>query len=106
MVYRERQLITVTGIDGWNEVVAVTEELNELCASRGWAQGTLFTRTAGRFNELCLEREFPDLATYERQGKEIEAEPGIGELFRRLDAIETEDTGYSELWEEATPVPD
>ena len=45
-------------------------------------------------------------ATLERENKEWMAEPGIGELMRRIDAIALEDPGHSELWEEATPVPD
>ena len=105
-MYRIRQLITVSDIDAWNEAIAIVEETNELCVSKGWAQGVVFTRSFGRFNELCLEIEYPDLATMEREDKELREEPGIGALLRRFDAIATEDPGYSELWEEATPVPD
>ena len=105
-MYRMRQLITVSDLDGWNEAIATVEELNKLCASNGWAQGVVFTRSFGRFRELCLEIEYPDLATMEREDKELREEPGIGALLRRFDAIATEDPGYSELWEEATPVPD
>jgi hypothetical protein len=107
-MYRERQILTVMGIDGWNEAVAVAEEINKLCASKGWTQGTVLTRTVGRFNELSFEFEFPDLTTYERERKEWMAEPGIGDLMRRIDAIPTvgQDPGYSELWEEAELVPD
>ena len=103
-MYRERQLITVSDLDGWNEVVAIVEESNKLCATKGWTQGTLYTRTIGRFNELCLEREFPDLATYERETKAWETEPHLESLFRRMDAIKVEDPGYSEMWQEAVPV--
>lgn len=104
-MYRERLLLTVSDIDAWNECVAVTEEVNKLCASKGWSQGMLLTRTVGRFNELCFEFDYPDLATYERERQEWLAEPGIGALMRRIDGLRTEDPGYSELWEEATPVP-
>jgi hypothetical protein len=104
-MYRERLLITVSDIDAWNECVAITEEINKLCASKGWTQGTLLTRTVGRFNELCFESDYADLATYEREQKEWRAEPGIGALMRRIDSLSTEDPGYSELWEEANPVP-
>lgn len=107
-MYRERSVFTVLDIDGWNEAVALVDEVNKLCASKGWAQGTLFTRTVGRFNDLCLEFDYPDLATFERERNEWIAHPGIGEIMRRIDAIETvsQDPGYSELWEEAIPVPD
>jgi hypothetical protein len=105
-MYRMRQLFTVSDIDGWNEAIAILDEVNKLCASKGWAQGTFFSPTVGRFNELCLEFEYPDLATLERENKEWIEEPGIGKLMRRIDAIPLEDPGHSELWEEATPVPD
>jgi hypothetical protein len=42
----------------------------------------------------------------ERENKEWMEEPGIGKLMRRINDIATEDPGYSELWEEAVPVPD
>lgn len=103
-MYRERLLMTVSDIDGWNELCAIVEELNKLAASKGWTQGTLYTRTVGRFNELCLEREYPDLATLEREQREWEAESGLEPLYRRMDAIKKEDLGYSELWEQANPV--
>jgi hypothetical protein len=105
-MYRMRQLFTLSNIDAWNEGMALVEEINKLCASKGWAQATVFTRTVGRFGEVCLEIEFPDLATMERENKEWMEEPGIGKLMRRINDIATEDPGYSELWEEAVPVPD
>ena len=69
-MYRMRQLFTVSDIDGWNEGIALVDEVNKLCASKGWAQATLFSRTVGRFGEVCLEIEYPDLATMEREKKE------------------------------------
>ncbi len=33
-MYRERQILTVLGIDGWNEAVAIAEEVNKLCAAK------------------------------------------------------------------------
>ena len=105
-MYRFRQLLTVSDSDGWNEVVAVFDEAQKLAESRGWARGTLFTRTVGRFNELCLEIEYPDLATMQREQADWFAEPGIGELMRRLDSVKMEDIGYSELWEEASRLPE
>ena len=74
-MYRFRQLLTVSDVDGWNEVVAVYEEAQKLSDAKGWARGTLFTRTVGRFNELCLEIEYPDLATMERQQAECSQSP-------------------------------
>lgn len=103
-MYRHRQLLTVKDIDGWNEIVAITDDVNKLCAERGWTPGRLMTRAFGTFNEMCLEIDFPDLATFEREMKEWFSDPDAGALMRRLDAVPTHDTGYDELWMEAEPV--
>ena len=104
-MYRMRQLFTLSDIDGWNKAIAIVDEINKLCASKGWAQASVFTRTVGRFGEMCLEIDFPDLATMERENKEWMEDPD-----RQTDATYRCDrnrgSGYSELWEEATPVPD
>ena len=42
----------------------------------------------------------------ERENKECMEELGIGKLMRRIDAIATGGSGYSELWEEGHAVPD
>jgi hypothetical protein len=104
-MYRFRQVLRVSNIDAWNEAVGLVEEINKICETKGWMKGQLFTRTVGPFNELCVETEYQDLATFERENKEWLAEPGIGALIRRIDELATENPGYSELWEEATPVP-
>jgi hypothetical protein len=103
-VYRQRQFVTVKDLDGWNEIVSVVDDVNKLCAERGWTQGTLMTRTFGTFNELCLEIDFPDLATFESEMKAWMADPDTGPLMRRLDAVETATSGHDELWMEAEPV--
>lgn len=103
-MYRQRNIIIVSDLDSWNECVAIVEDLNKLCAERGWAQGTLWTRTIGTFNELSLEFEYPDLATFQRETDEFIRDPATRDLNRRIDALRTEGTGYSELWEEAQPV--
>lgn len=103
-MYRQRQFITVKDIDGWNEFVSLVDEVNKLCAERGWTQGTVMTRTFGTFNELCYEVDYPDLATFESEMKAWMADPDVAPLMRRLDAIPREGTGFDELWMEAEPV--
>ena len=69
-MYRMRQLFTLSKIDEWNEAIAIVDEVNKLCASKGWSQATVYTRTVGRFGEICIETEYPDLATLERENKD------------------------------------
>lgn len=103
-MYRHRLLLTVTDTDSWNEAVAIADAINKLCADNGWTQGTLMTRTVGRFNEMSFEFEYPDLTTFERESNAWIADPTAKDLGRRVDALQTQDPGYSELWEEAVSI--
>ncbi len=51
----------------FNDVLQVIDGLNELMRDRGWKEFTAWTTTVGKGNELILEAEYPDLATFERE---------------------------------------
>ncbi len=101
-MYRERSLIRLKNGQQWNEVLALTQELNELARARGWTEASVWTQTFGSFNEIVLEREFADLATYER---EAAAAYGDAEFMQRVArAADLMSGGYNELWQRAEPV--
>ncbi|HEU5010340.1 MAG TPA: NIPSNAP family protein, partial [Gaiellaceae bacterium] len=41
---------------------------NEIARARGWAEATFWVATVGTANELIAEADYPDLATFEREG--------------------------------------
>jgi hypothetical protein len=51
------------------EYLKALEQLNEIARARGWAEATFWVATAGTANELFAEVDYPDLATFEREGE-------------------------------------
>ena len=49
----------------------------------GRATGTVWTQVvSARFNEMVIETDFPDLATYERESEALMSDPAVLKLFR------------------------
>ncbi len=53
----------------FREYIEIVEALNVLARERGWTESTLWTPTVGASNEVIVETEFPDLATFQRQNE-------------------------------------
>jgi hypothetical protein len=51
------------------EYLKALEHLNEIARQRGWAEATFLVYTAGTANELIAEVDYPDLATFDREGQ-------------------------------------
>src|ERR1700719_3596239 len=50
------------------EYLKALKQLNEIARQRGWAEATFWVYTAGTANELIAEVDYPDLATFDREG--------------------------------------
>jgi hypothetical protein len=50
------------------EYIKVTQQFNEIARARGWSEGTLWVPTVGTGNQAVIEVDYPDLATFEREG--------------------------------------
>ena len=53
----------------FREFIEIAEALNGLARERGWAESTLWTPTVGAANEVIVETEYPDLATFQRENE-------------------------------------
>jgi NIPSNAP len=51
----------------FSECLKAAGQLNEIARERGWAEATFWVPTVGAANELIVENDYPDLATYERE---------------------------------------
>lgn len=101
-MYRQRVHVFPKTVDGWNEVIRLGDEINKLSAARGWTGATVWMTTVGSMSEIVAELDFPDLATFQREGEESFKDPELVELWRALDSVEMERAGYTELLETAT----
>ena len=103
-MYRERLFFKVEDFAGWNEMNKVHQEINSLMESKGLAPGTLWTQSWGPFNELCIEIDYPDLATYEKERSMVTSDPDFLPLFERISKVTVTGWGRNEMWESATTV--
>lgn len=90
--------------EGWNDFLQTAAKLNEISRARGWVEFSFWTQVAGPFNEIQLEAEYPDLATFEQQTNAFYADAEAVGTMRGWRDLVIQGTGSSELWARAEPV--
>jgi hypothetical protein len=90
--------------DSWNDFLQTASKLNEISRARGWVEFSFWTQVAGSFNEIVLEADYPDLATFEQQTNAFYADAEAVGAMRGWRDLVIQGTGYSELWAQAEPV--
>src|SRR5712691_7041188 len=83
------------------EYLEFAEQLNEIARARGWAESTFWSPAVGTANELIAETDYPDLATFEREGDAFQSDPEVMKLVRSTVDIVVQGTGRSELLQTA-----
>lgn len=103
-MYRVRSVMRVT-TEGWNGALENVARINEVAEQRGWRQASVWTQTFGPFNELVLEVEYPDLATYERETAAFYADEEVMRLVQEgTKNMRGDDIGHNEIWQRADTV--
>ena len=77
------------------------EQLNEISRDRGWAPATFWVATAGTANELFAEVDYPDLATFEREGEAQGADAEWMKVIRSTVDMVVQGSARSELFQTA-----
>ncbi len=77
------------------------EQLNEIARARGWAEATFWVATAGTANELIAEVDYPDLATFDREGQGQSSDSEWMKVIRSTAEMVVQGTGRSELLQTA-----
>jgi len=83
------------------EYLEASERLNAIARGRGWTEATFWVATAGTANELIAEVDYPDLATFEREGDEQAADAEWMSVVRSTVDWVVQGTGRSELLQTA-----
>lgn len=94
---RERTHFTVKNLAGWNEALDLIHQIDQIQIAAGRAAGTVWTQVAGPFNEIVIEAEYSDLATYERETEAFMSDPEVLKFLPRFEEITVADKGYNEL---------
>ena len=98
-MYRERIHLTVTDMEGWNEAIDAVNEIPGALKRIGQPTGTIWTDTVGVFNQLVVEIDYVDLASYEAANKAFYANEEILKQLPRLNHASVQGKGYTELLE-------
>ncbi len=85
----------------FREFMEVAESFKALIRERGWAQGTLWTPTAGQVNLVIWETEYPDLASFQRENEAFYSDREAMDLLRQFTQHIVQGSSHSELLEEA-----
>ena len=99
-MYRSRFHVQVR-YGHFKEALELCERLNELGRARGWTESTFWTPSVGNANELIIETEYPDLATFEKQGEAFSSDAEVMSVFRSTAEHVVEGSGHSELVQSA-----
>ena len=96
MAHRFRVISTVK-YGHFNEFVSAFKELNEIAGQRGWALGRVMAPLAGTNNQVVVEFEYPDLATFERETDAFFQDAEAMKVWRGTSDVVVEGSGYTEL---------
>jgi hypothetical protein len=83
------------------EYLKALEQLNEIARARGWAEAAFWVATAGTANELIAEVDYPDLATFDREGQGQSSDSEWMKVIRGTADMVVQGTGRSELLQTA-----
>jgi hypothetical protein len=85
----------------YREYKELADELIELARARGLTVPRLFAPTVGVGNEVIWEKEYPDLAAFERDNDAFHSDTEIMERWRRLWGLVVQGSVHDELLQEA-----
>jgi hypothetical protein len=85
----------------FREYLEVAEKLNEISRARGWAEWTFWVPTVGTGNEFIAEAEYPDLATFQKEGDAFQSDAEAMQVMRSSSEHVVEGSARSELYETA-----
>jgi NIPSNAP len=83
------------------EYLKALEQLNEIARARGWAEASFWVATAGTANELVADVDYPDLATFEREGQAQSSDADWMNVIRSTADMVVQGTGRTELLQTA-----
>jgi hypothetical protein len=86
----------------YNEFLKANDELNAIARKKGWPESKVWTPVVGTGNEVIIEQEYPDLATFEKLNHAFQADAESMKIFRGTAALVVQGSARDELLEETT----
>lgn len=86
----------------FNEFLKANDELNAIARKKGWPEATLWTPVVGTGNDVVLETDYADLATFERLNRAFQADAESMKIFRATAGIVVQGSVHDEIFEQVT----
>jgi hypothetical protein len=103
MAYQLQQIFKLKSTAAFVEATRLCEQLNEIARANGLTEARIMTQSFGPFNQIAINLDYPDLATYEREIKSRISLPEVRELLEKYDDLAPQaDPGGSTMWEDVT----
>ena len=101
MGYRLQYTFKTKNASAFDDTVQLLERLQAISKDRGLKERRIMTQAFGPFNQLSVNVDYPDLASYERETESFFALPEVQEVVNQLPRVLREiDPGESIMWED------
>src|ERR1700694_5919917 len=84
----------------FHEFIKATHDLNAVARKRGWPESRIWTSVVGVGNEVMLEQEFADWASFGKMSDAFSADAEAMKIFRSTAPLVVQGSVRDELWEE------
>jgi hypothetical protein len=98
-MYRHRSYAQVL-YGHFNDFLKATHELNAIARKRGWPESSIWTHVIGTGNDVVLEEEYADLASFAEVGEAFQSDPEAMKIFRSTAGLIVQGSMRDELFEE------
>ena len=86
----------------FNDFLKATGELNAIARKRGWPESSIWTHVVGTGNEVILEEEYADLASFAKVADGFQSDAEAMKVVRSTSNMIVQGSARNELLEEVT----
>jgi hypothetical protein len=86
----------------FNDFIKAAQELNAIARKKGWPEAVIWTPVVGTSNDVVLETEYPDLATFQKVSRAFQEDSESMKVFRGTANIVVQGSGRDEIFEQVT----
>jgi hypothetical protein len=98
-MYRHRSYAQVL-YGRFNDYLKATDELNAIARRRGWPESSVWTPVVGTGNDVVLEEEYADLASFAKVADAFSSDGEAMKIFRSTASLVVQGSIRDELFEE------
>ena len=101
MAYRLQYIFKTRNALAFDRTIQLLERLQAISRDQGLSERRIMTQAFGPLNQLSVNVDYPDLASYERETELFFALPEVREVIDKMPEVLREaDPGETTMWED------